>query len=353
MAKIPSRQGAGRNCPQVSRPQRLHNRLAINRVHERLPYTHVIKGGLRDVEVEAILPTRAAFVEYRPYASGLRDHIGRGQNKPNNIEAPLFHATKLVGILGDVKPVDFVNLRAPGVILFERPEDDLFPGLVPVEIEGPGADRVPANFGMADYMITADLNITDPENVQGVILANGGDTSGFSLYVDKEHHLVFEYNYLNLTHTKIVSEEELSGEDTSVEFVFDYNDDPLPICFEPTDQTIPKDLVQDLVADLLHGLDQEEIKADVQAIASEKVRTVGCSGTGSFSVDGNQINAETFVNGHQVDSDRIDKTFMGKFTDSFDVGMDMRGPVSEEYEPPFEFTGGEIKKVTIHIDPSI
>ncbi len=238
-------------------------------------------------------------------------------------------------------------------VLGDRKEFEFYPGSIFL----PGA--VAPNFAQTDYIITADLNIPNPDHVQGVILANGGDASGFSLYVNEDNHLVFEYNYLNLDRTQIVSEEELGeiiskheGDDLEVKFVFDYNDGILPFCFEPTDQTIPKDLVQDLVADLLNGLNEEEIKADVKAIASEKIRAVGCSGTGSFHVNGHPINAETFVNGKSVSENKIERTYLGTFTDSFDVGMDMRGPVSEDYEPPFEFTGGEIKKVSIDIEPS-
>ncbi len=236
-------------------------------------------------------------------------------------------------------------LERPSV-LGDRTEFEFYPGSVFL----PGA--VAPNFGLTDYIITADLNITEPDNVQGVILANGGDTSGFSLYVNEDHHLVFEYNYFDLARTQIVSEEtlsdilddnELDPLDLKVKFVFDYNEGTLPVCFEPTDQTIPQDLVQDLVADLLDGLNEEEIKVDVKAIASEKIRAVGCSGTGYLSVDG-----------HPVASGHIEKTYLATFPDSFDVGMDMRGPVSEDYADklPFEFTGGEIKKVMINIDPS-
>lgn len=235
--------------------------------------------------------------------------------------------------------------RFNGRAILERPsvlDDRTHFVFYPGSIFLPGA--VAPNFGLSDYTITADLNITEPENVQGVILANGGDTSGFSLYVDQGHHLVFEYNYLNLDHTKIVSEETLEElvsdnepDNTSIKFSFDYKDG-FPICVETTDGTPLRDLDQEEIREILASEDEEK-----------NTRSVGCEGTGTLYVRDNQNDN----NDQEVGSGLIEKTFMGKFTDSFDVGMDMRGPVSEDYEDelPFEFTGGQIKKVMIDIYP--
>ncbi len=186
---------------------------------------------------------------------------------------------------------DRAALPRPTIFEDDRTDLEFYPGFNFL----PG--EVAPKFSLTDYIITADLNITDPDSVRGVILANGGDTSGFSLYVDEEHQLVFEYNYLNLARTKIVSDDELPEGKTRVKFAFDYDDND----------------------------------------------TDNFGGTGYL-----------YVNGEQVASDKIEKTYLGTFTDSFDVGMDMWSPVSEDYDHdlPFEFTGGEIKKVTIDIDPS-
>jgi arylsulfatase len=188
-------------------------------------------------------------------------------------------------------------MKRPSV-LGDRTEFEFYPESIFL----PGA--VAPNFAITDYIITADLNITDPDNVQGVILANGGDASGFSLYVNQDHHLVFEYNYFNLDRTQIVSQETLPEGQTSVAFFFDYDGQ--------------------------------------------------IGGTGSLYVRHHKVDSQTYVNDEEVTEDKIEKTLLGTFTDSFDVGMDMRGPVSEDYEAelPFEFTGGEIKKVNINIDPS-
>jgi hypothetical protein len=48
--------------------------------------------------------------------------------------------------------VDFVNLGTAQMIALEGSEDDLFSWQVLMEIEGPGAHRIPANFGMADFL---------------------------------------------------------------------------------------------------------------------------------------------------------------------------------------------------------
>ncbi|MBP0021482.1 MAG: arylsulfatase [Cyanobacteria bacterium SBLK] len=209
-------------------------------------------------------------------------------------------------------------------VLGDRTEFEFYPGSTFL----PGA--VAPNFALTDYVINADLNISDPDSVQGVILANGGDTSGFSLYVNKRHRLVFEYNYLNLDRTKIVFKGKLPRNKTRVSFFFDYKDDypnsgdqenSRSLCFEPFEM---KD-----------GRPNLDDSSDIE------VRSIGCGGTGYLYVDG-----------EQVASKYIEKTFMGNFTDSFDVGMDARSPVSENYgDLPFEFTGGEIEKVTIDLDP--
>jgi hypothetical protein len=61
-------------------------------------------------------------------------------------------------------------------------------------------------------------------------------------------------------------------------------------------------------------------------------------------------NATLFVNDKQVGQGRIERTIPGKFGfDEMDIGMDLSGPVSEEYKPPFKFTG-TVEKVTIDIN---
>jgi arylsulfatase len=59
--------------------------------------------------------------------------------------------------------------------------------------------------------------------------------------------------------------------------------------------------------------------------------------------------ATLFINGKQAGEGRIEKTIPGKFGfDELDIGMDLSSPVSEEYKPPFKFSG-KIEKVTIDL----
>ena len=177
----------------------------------------------------------------------------------------------------------------------DRTKFDFYPGAI--FLPGDVAPNVAEN---SSYVITADLNITRPRKVKGVILASGGgDTGGYSLYVNKDHRLVFEYKYLNLERTRIVSDNTLPEGQIQVSFVFDYN------------------------------LDEE----------------------GNKPLEGGG-HGYLYVDNEQVADGEIEKTYGGDFMmDSQDVGMDMRAPVSKHYEPPFEFTGGEIEKVTLDIDP--
>ncbi len=168
-----------------------------------------------------------------------------------------------------------------------------------------GAIRLPEgsapNTKNISHSITADLNITDPEMVQGVILANGGIAGGYSLYVNRDHKLVYEYNYFDTERTIITSPEALPTEQKQVQvkFEFDYDgDDACPA-------------------------------------------QIGCGGVGSLYV--NDLN-------NPVASSRFEKTVPFRFgVDTQDVGMDLQAPVSNNYTPPFEFTGGTIEKVTIDL----
>ena len=210
----------------------------------------------------------------------------------------------------DVYPIDdrfFERGEEPRPTVFEdRTQFEFYPGAV--FLPGDVAPNVAANSG---YVITADLNITDEDSVRGVILASGGgDTGGYSLYVNEDHQPVFEYKYLEKEpHTQIVSNEALSFGPTQVSFVFKF--DPERQCDE--DPTL-KDL--------------KDLKR---------------CGSGSL-----------YIKDNQVACGDIKEVYGGIFAmDSQDVGMDMRAPVSEDYEPPFEFTGGEIVKVRIDIAPSL
>jgi arylsulfatase len=58
------------------------------------------------------------------------------------------------------------------------------------------------------------------------------------------------------------------------------------------------------------------------------------------------------VDGKVVDSKRIPKTmpFVFPEDEAFDVGIDTRTPVAEDYQPPFRFTG-KLDKLTVELHP--
>jgi hypothetical protein len=75
-----------------------------------------------------------------------------------------------------------------------------------------------------------------------------------------------------------------------------------------------------------------------------------------FKYDGGGIGkggtATIFINDKKVGEGRIDKTCLSRFgAESLDVGMDSGSPVSEDYQPPFAYSG-TIKKVNIHVSPA-
>jgi len=170
-----------------------------------------------------------------------------------------------------------------------------------------GAIRLPEssapNTKNVSHTITADLNLTDADGVQGVILANRAITGGYMLYVNLDHHLVYEYNYFDTERTVLTSPDPLGDGKVEVKFTFVYD-----------------------------GNDACEAG-------------IGCGGTANLYVNGEDT----------VDSKRIEKTVPARFgIETQDVGIDLMSPTSndKDYDPPFEFTGGTIEKVTIELSPS-
>ncbi|WP_442854755.1 arylsulfatase [Fischerella sp. PCC 9605] len=139
------------------------------------------------------------------------------------------------------------------------------------------------------HSITADLVIPD-QGTEGVILASGGTTGGYTLYI-KDGKLTYDYNYFDIDRYSIASSSPMPTGKVKVRFDFDYDGDG-----------------------------------------------VGKGGTGKL-----------FINGRQVGQSRIEKTVPGRFgLDTQDVGMDLQAPVSKAYKPPFKFTGS-IEKVTFDL----
>ena len=155
-----------------------------------------------------------------------------------------------------------------------------------------GAIRLPEssapNTKAVSHTITADLVIPD-RGAEGVILANGGATGGYTLYV-KEGKLVYDYNYFNTKRYSIASITSLPAGKVKVRFDFDYSGNPSK------------------------------------------------GGTGRL-----------FINDRKVGEGSIAKTVPYRFgVDTQDVGIDLQAPVSNNYQPDFKFTG-TIEKVTIDL----
>ncbi len=134
-----------------------------------------------------------------------------------------------------------------------------------------------------------------------MILANGAITGGYTLYVNTDHKVVYEYNYFDTDRTVLTSPEPLGDGKVEVKFTFDY--------------------------------DGNDCSAGI-----------GCGGKATLS-----------VNGGDPVSTHIEKTVPARFgIETQDVGMDLMSPTSndKDYDPPFEFTGGTIEKVTIDLSPA-
>jgi len=126
-----------------------------------------------------------------------------------------------------------------------------------------------------------------------VLVAEGGAAGGYTLYI-RDRKPVYEYNFFAHERSKITSSEALSPGPAVIRVDFKYDGG------------------------------------------------IGKGGTVTL-----------FINDKKVGEDRIEKTCPSRYgAESFEVGMDNGSPVSEEYQPPFAYAG-TIKKVQIHIAPSI
>jgi arylsulfatase A-like enzyme len=151
------------------------------------------------------------------------------------------------------------------------------------------AETAAPNTKNRSHTITADLVIPDGGG-EGVILAEGGISAGFVLYM-QDGRLFYEYNWLDEERTTIASADVLPAGPAIVQFVFDYDGGG-----------------------------------------------VGMGGLGSL-----------YVNGEQVAQGRIAQTVPARFgTDTFGVGIDTGAPVSYAYDAPFVFSG-TINRVDIEL----
>ena len=182
----------------------------------------------------------------------------------------------------------------------ERGTNPLRPSLIrgkTVFTYAAGTTRVPEGSAPPIYKrshgITADIEIADA-NTQGVIIATGGSSGGYALYV-KDGRLVYEYNFFNRKRYKITSGQPLPT--GKLQIAFEYSQLP----------------------------------------------------DGEFTTGGT---GKLFINGKPVGEGKIEHVVPARFsaTETMDIGMDLGATVSEDYHKlaPFAFTG-KIDKVTVEL----
>jgi arylsulfatase len=151
------------------------------------------------------------------------------------------------------------------------------------------AENAAPNTKNKSHTITADIVMPDKDG-SGVIVAEGGASAGFSLFV-KDGKLVYEYNWFDEDRTVITSTEAVPAGKSTVSFDFTY------------DGGGP-----------------------------------GLGGNGRLLIDGKEVGAG-----------RIERTVASRFgIDTFGVGMDTGSPVSKGYRPPYSFDG-TVEKVVIEL----
>jgi arylsulfatase len=147
----------------------------------------------------------------------------------------------------------------------------------------------------SSYTINADVEIPD-EGAEGVLLSIGGRFGGLSLYV-QDKHLIFDYNYVGLSHNNITSQEEVPSGPSTLGFSFN-----------------------------------KTAEADLSNHTS-------ATGIGTL-----------YINGEEVGKGTIAPTVPVRYSweEGFEIGTDRLTPVTESYKSPFEFTG-TLKKVVLEV----
>jgi arylsulfatase len=160
----------------------------------------------------------------------------------------------------------------------------------------PGAFRLSEtaapNTKNRSHRITAVITMPE-KGGEGVILAAGGSSAGYALYV-QNGRVVYHYNWFDRERTNLVSDIPLPAGKSTVMLEFAYDGGGL----------------------------------------------------------GNGGNTAIGINGKEVGRARIEHTVAGRFgIDTFGVGSDTGSPVANTYKPPFPFTG-TIERVDIQLGPT-
>jgi len=159
----------------------------------------------------------------------------------------------------------------------------------------PGAVRLAETAAPNTKNRSHRIDVSILQGGDGVLLAEGGQSAGFVLYV-KDGKPCYHYNFFDVERTSIEASHALPKGKSKVSFEFRYDG--------------------------------------------------GGGGKGGEAV--------LFVNDKEVGKKRIARTVAGRFgIDTFGVGCDTGSPVCNAYKPPFAFTG-EIEKVDILLgDPGL
>lgn len=166
-----------------------------------------------------------------------------------------------------------------------------------------GAKGIPENSFLniknKSFDLVAKVMIDDVDNTNGVIIAQGGNFAGWSLYVMKGIP-TFEYNWLTYEYTKLSGAKLQPGEnEITMKFRYDEN---------------------------------------------------GVGGKGNSVGTGKGGNAYLYVNGKLVEKKLIPNTISRLYSldDGVGIGEDEGGSVSRDYQAPFEFSQ-RIESVTTSI----
>ena len=151
------------------------------------------------------------------------------------------------------------------------------------------AETAAPNTKNRSHSIEVDIDLP-AEGGDGVLVAIGGSSSGYSLYL-QDRKLIYHFNWFDEKRTVITSSESVPVGKSTVRFDFAYDGGEL-----------------------------------------------GSGGTGTLS-----------INDKKVGESRIEKTVPGRYgIDTFGVGMDTGSPVANTYSPPFAF-GGRVEQVRIEL----
>ncbi|NEQ70053.1 MAG: LamG domain-containing protein, partial [Symploca sp. SIO2D2] len=146
----------------------------------------------------------------------------------------------------------------------------------------------PNTFGTS-YTIDVYLDREHPDS-EGVLVAHGGSGGGYTLYINENNKLAYEYNYL--------------------------------------------------------GFERFKINPDLLVPTGKSKVTYKFTKKGDYTGTG-----QLFLNDELIGEAEISKTVPASFgLEFFDVGQDTQSPVSEAYKPTYTFNDS-IEKVTVHIEP--